>query len=241
MRDIFIKVCGMRDVENIRSVVALGVDMIGFVFWKDSPRCVNMVPSNSGIRPDSVAEDFVNMTESITPDTADGGKSVAGGLKKVGVFVDEMPQNIVTRVYNFGLDYVQLHGSESAVMIDNLRRTLEPDIRPNVKIIKAISVETVADIDKWHEYEGVADMLLFDTKCTCAGGSGRQFDWNILQAYDGDIPFILSGGIGPDDVQRVKEFEHPMLAGIDLNSRFETEPAVKDVEALRAFVTALRG
>lgn len=226
MKNIMIKVCGMRDVENIRSVAELGVDMIGFVFWKDSPRYVSMMSSGAGIMPDYAG---------------DNGRCVNGGVKKVGVFVDGMPQDIVTRVYNYGLDYVQLHGSESAVMIDNLRRTLEPDIRQGVKIIKAISVETAEDVDKWREYDGVADMLLFDTKCTCAGGSGRMFDWNVLQNYDGSLPFILSGGIGPDDVQRVKDFDHPMLAGIDLNSRFETAPAVKDVEAMKAFVRALRG
>ena len=83
-------------------------------------------------------------------------------------------------------------------------------------------------------------MLLFDTKCKCVGGSGEQFDWSVLEGYDGDIPFLLSGGIGPDDVERVKAFKHPMCVGIDLNSKFEIEPAVKDVEKLRAFIGELR-
>lgn len=226
MKNIMIKVCGMRDVENIRAVAALGVDMIGFVFWKDSPRYVSMMSSEAGIMPDYAGDNV---------------RSVGSGIKKVGVFVDDMPQNIVTRVYNYGLDYVQLHGSESPVMIENLRRTLDPDIRKGVRIIKAISVETAEDVGKWREYDGVADMLLFDTKCTCVGGSGNRFDWSLLQSYDGGIPFMLGGGIGPDDIQRVKDFEHPMFAGIDLNSRFETEPGVKDVEALREFIGEIRG
>lgn len=226
MKNIMIKVCGMRDVENIRAVAALGVDMIGFVFWKDSPRYVSMMSSEAGIMPDYAGDNV---------------RSVGSGIKKVGVFVDDMPQNIVTRVYNYGLDYVQLHGSESPVMIENLRRTLDPDIRKGVRIIKAISVETAEDVSKWREYDGVADMLLFDTKCTCVGGSGNRFDWSLLQSYDGGIPFMLGGGIGPDDIQRVKDFEHPMFAGIDLNSRFETEPGMKDVEALREFIGEVRG
>lgn len=226
MKNIMIKVCGMRDVENIRAVAALGVDMIGFVFWKDSPRYVSMMSSEAGIMPDYAGDNV---------------RSVGSGIKKVGVFVDDMTQNIVTRVYNYGLDYVQLHGSESRVMIENLRRTLDPDIRKGVRIIKAISVETAEDVGKWREYDGVADMLLFDTKCTCVGGSGNRFDWSLLQSYDGGIPFMLGGGIGPDDIQRVKDFEHPMFAGIDLNSRFETEPGMKDVEALREFIGEIRG
>lgn len=237
MKDIKIKVCGMRDAENIRSVAALGVDMMGFVFWKESPRYVSMVSSGAGIMPDYASRDQALATGSA--EKCDEG--IECSVAKVGVFVDDMPQNIVTRVYNYGLDYVQLHGGESAVMIDNLRRTLDPDIRPGVKIIKAISVETAADVEKWHEYEGVADMLLFDTKCECAGGSGTQFDWDMLKAYDGDIPFILSGGIGPGDALRIRHFEHDMLAGIDLNSRFETQPAMKDVDALRHFIAELRG
>ena len=83
-------------------------------------------------------------------------------------------------------------------------------------------------------------MFLFDTKCDNAGGSGEQFDWSILDEYDGDIPFLLSGGIGPDDAEKVKAFHHPQFAGIDLNSRFETEPGVKDVEKLKKFISELK-
>ena len=83
-------------------------------------------------------------------------------------------------------------------------------------------------------------MLLFDTQCPGRGGSGEQFDWSVLDAYDGDIPFLLSGGIGPDDADRVRAFRHPMCVGIDLNSRFETEPGIKDVAQLATFIDAVR-
>ncbi len=229
-----VKVCGLREPENIRDVEALGVDMVGFIFWKDSPRYVSMISANAGIIPDYAWDQGARNPHSslLTPHS-----SLLS--QKVGVFVDDMPQNIVTRVYNYKLDWVQLHGSESPVMIDNLKRTLIPDIKPDIKIIKAISVNTKEDVEKWRQYQGHVDMLLFDTKCKTVGGSGEHFDWSVLNSYDGDIPFLLSGGIGPDDADRVKAFHHPQFAGIDLNSRFETSPGVKDINLLKEFLNKL--
>jgi phosphoribosylanthranilate isomerase len=231
-----IKVCGMRDAENIQQVRALGVDMIGLIFWPGSPRYVQSISSHAGLIPDLRNEDI-----------AEGSN---GKAKYVGVFVDEMPQNVITQAYNYKLGYIQLHGSESPVYIDNLKRTLVPDILPEVKIIKALSVEQASDIEKWREYKGYADMLLFDTKCKSVGGSGRQFDWSLIEKYDGDIPFLLSGGIGPEDAERVKSFHHPMCIGIDLNSKFEKThtdeqgktvktPGMKDIDKLRTFISAI--
>ena len=90
------------------------------------------------------------------------------------------------------------------------------------------------------DYEGAVDLFLFDTYGPTQGGSGRQFDWSVLDAYDGNTPFLLSGGIGPDDAARIRAFRHPQFAGVDLNSRFETEPGLKDVERLRAFIWAIQ-
>ena len=157
----------------------------------------------------------------------------------VGVFVNDMPQNIVTAVYNYHLDYVQLHGEESPVMIDNLRRTLVPDIVPEIKIIKAISVSSAEDLKRCEQYEGHIDLFLFDTKCKGYGGSGQQYDWSVLKAYTGQTPFLLSGGIGPDDVDRLRAFHHPKCIGIDLNSKFETAPGMKDVTKLQQFLLQL--
>ena len=159
---------------------------------------------------------------------------------RVGAFVDDMPQNIVTRVYNYRLDYIQLHGNEPRETIENLRATIDPDIKPNIRIIKAISVSSAEDIQKYKEYAGAVDLFLFDTKCKTVGGSGEQFDWQVLQQYDGETPFLLSGGIGPEDVERLKAFQHPKCIGIDLNSKFEIEPALKDVEKLRKFLLKVK-
>lgn len=211
----------MRDADNIRDISALGVDMIGLIFYPPSPRYVQQFSSGAGIIPD------------YAPDM---GKTPL----RVGVFVDDMPQNIVTRVYNCKLDYIQLHGNEPRETLENLRATIDPDIKPKIKIIKAISVSSAEDIKKYKEYVGAADLFLFDTKCKTVGGSGEQFDWQVLQAYDGDVPFLLSGGIGPDDAERIKNFHHPKCIGIDLNSKFEIEPALKDVEKLKQFLVKVK-
>lgn len=223
---MIVKVCGMRDAENIKEVSALGVDLIGFIFQPISPRFVKMVNSEAGILPDYVAKEM----------EVKGGKQP----KRVGVFVDEMPQSIITRVVTFGLDYIQLHGQEPRETCENLRATLDPDIKPGIKIIKAINVTTAEDIQKYKEYVGAVDLFLFDAKTHLAGGSGQQFDWSVLQAYDGDTPFLLSGGIGPEDAERVKAFHHPKCIGIDLNSKFEIEPALKNVDKLREFLSKVR-
>lgn len=211
----------MRDADNIRDISALGVDMIGLIFYPPSPRYVQQFSSGAGIIPD------------YAPDM---GKTPL----RVGVFVDDMPQNIVTRVYNYKLDYIQLHGNEPRDTLENLRATIDPDIKPKIKIIKAISVSSAEDIKKYKEYVGAADLFLFDTKCKTVGGCGEQFDWQVLQAYDGDVPFLLSGGIGPDDAERIKNFHHPKCIGIDLNSKFEIEPALKDVEKLKQFLVKVK-
>lgn len=228
---MIVKVCGMREPENIRAIAALGVDMIGMIFCPDSSRYVSMTSSRAGIIPDYGAD--------MRP--AVGAQGMSKRPQLVGVFVDDMPQNIVTRIYNYNLDCVQLHGDESPVMIDNLRRTADPDIRPGLKIIKALSVADESDVKRWRQYEGHADMLLFDTKGEQAGGNGQRFDWRLLDEYDGNIPFLLGGGIGLDDVEGIRKIQHPMFAGIDLNSKFETSPGVKDAGRLAAFLRQLRG
>ena len=233
-----IKVCGMRDARNIREVSQLGVDMIGMIFYPKSPRYVEMQSSHAGIIPDYAKEDIgaSDSSGSSSESVSTSSKSPA----RVGVFVDDMVQNIVTRVVNYHLDYVQLHGNEPREMCENLRSTLDPDIRPGIKIIKAISVSDASDIQKYKEYVGAVDLFLFDTKCKTVGGSGRQFDWQVLEQYDGEVPFLLSGGIGPDDASRLHAFHHPKCIGIDLNSRFEIEPGVKDVEKLKGFLNEIQ-
>ena len=220
-----IKVCGMRDGENIRQVSELGIDYIGMIFWEKSPRNVTMIPTHAGIIPDT--------TRLV------GNRETTSCYQRVGVFVDEMAQNIITRVVNFKLDVIQLHGHEEPTLIRNLRSTIDPDLRPGIQIWKAIGVANRDSLASYKQYEDCVDAFVFDTKCTCVGGSGQQFDWSVLDNYDGEKPFLLSGGIGPDDAARIRDFKHPKIMGIDLNSRFETEPGMKNVELLKQFLTQL--
>jgi len=223
---MIVKVCGTRDGDNIRQVAELGVQWIGLIFWQGSPRQVTMVPTHAGIMPDRAGGELTAPRRS---------------YKLVGVFVDDMPQNIITRVVAYGLDMVQLHGHETPTMIRNLRATLVPDMQADLQLIKAISISTAADLSLCDEYADCVDFFLFDTKCESVGGSGRHFDWSVLDAYRGQKPYLLSGGIGPDDAEDVRRFVelHPQCVGIDLNSRFETAPGQKDVELLRHFMHEL--
>lgn len=225
----------MREPENIRAVESLGIDWIGMVFYPKSPRYVTMIPTLAGIIPDH-APDGTTVSLPSRRGVRGGGCNTP---LRVGVFVDEMAQNIITRVVKFRLDLIQFHGHETPTLIRNLRRTLDPDIRPGIQFIKAISVSSSDDIATYKDYEDCVDYFLFDTKCPSVGGSGSQFDWSVLNAYDGDKPFLLSGGIGPDDAGRIKAFCHPKCIGIDLNSRFETKPGVKDIARLKTFIKQL--
>lgn len=209
---MLIKVCGMREPENIRAVASLGVDMIGMIFYPKSPRYVQ---SRIGV-------------EDRLP------------VQRVGVFVDESIAHILEIIDTFHLDFVQLHGNESPQFVAMLRDALKESGFSGVRLMKALSVQTPDEVDRWQAYQGLVDLLLFDTPTAGYGGSGRRFNWSLLAHYQGDIPFLLSGGIGPDDVGDILSFHHPMLKGIDLNSRFESAPAVKDVALLRGFIHQLR-
>ena len=153
---------------------------------------------------------------------------------RVGVFVNPQLSFLQEKARQLNLDRIQLHGDETPQFC---QRVIE---MTGLHIIKGISVKTPEDIEKYRPYEGYTDLLLFDTKCDNVGGSGKQFRWDILQHYDGDTPFLLAGGIGPNDAIRVAQFHHPRFIGVDLNSRFETKPGLKDVIALRNFINDIR-
>lgn len=226
-RNLKIKVCGMRDADNVRAVAALDIDFLGFIFYPKSPR---------------YAQKAVPETELMT-NTATASRRndmVMRKPQRVGVFVDETPQAIIAHIHNDQLDYVQLHGHELPEMIDHLKRAVISDNHHSLKVIKAFSIAKPDDLLQTKAYEGIADLFLFDTPTESYGGSGKKFDWQMLQAYDGHTSFLLSGGIGPEDIDRIRTFEHPQCIGIDLNSRFETAPGIKDVEALRRFTEKLR-
>ena len=151
--------------------------------------------------------------------------------KRVGVFVDEDIQKVIQTARDCALDFIQLHGHESPDYVAQLRRW---------EVIKAFNIAHAEDFKQTRPYEGVADYFLFDTKGKAVGGNGEKFDWSVLNHYQGSTPFLLSGGIGPEDAAQVKNFHHPKCIGIDLNSRFETAPGLKDVAKLRTFIKQIR-
>ena len=157
--------------------------------------------------------------------------------KRVGVFVDADIEVVRETAAAYCLDIIQLHGKESPAYIKHLRSLCSDHV---AVIVKAFNIATPEDLKQTEPYEGITDYFLFDTKAKMVGGNGTQFDWTVLNDYQGNTPFILSGGIGPDDAEKVKAFHHPMLAGIDLNSRFETVPAHKDVNLLRTFIETIK-
>ena len=206
---LVIKVCGMREAENIREVEALGINWLGLIFWPKSSRYVSE-------RPDYLPQH----------------------VKRVGVFVDENLDTVRKKADDYALDLIQLHGSETPDYIRALRTP--SSINPlTSSIIKAFNIATAHDLEQTKEYEGIVDYFLFDTKGPSVGGNGVQFNWDVLKDYHGKTPFLLSGGIGPEDAERIHAFHHPQCIGIDLNSRFELSPGLKDITVLRKFLNEL--
>jgi phosphoribosylanthranilate isomerase len=152
---------------------------------------------------------------------------------KVGVFVDENAFEILALAKNLGFEWVQLHGNENPKTCQLLKRQ-------GLKIIKAFSVDEKFNFKTTQQYEKVANYFLFDTKTENHGGSGQKFNWAILDKYVGHIPFFLSGGIGPGDVKNIMEINHPKLTGVDVNSGFEDEPGLKNIEKLDEFITKIK-
>ncbi len=154
--------------------------------------------------------------------------------KRVGVFVDADMDFIISHTNDFKLDVIQLHGNETPDMCLKLK-----GLFPTVKIVKAFGIDSRQTLLRTTDYEGVADYFLFDTATKLKGGSGKTFDHSLLDDYNGKTPFLLSGGLSLDNQPQTMAFTHPMLAGYDLNSRFETQPAVKDISLLRQYINNL--
>ena len=218
---MIIKVCGMRDPENIREVEGLGVDWMGFIFFAGSPRRISVESGKMKGESEKILKNFQLST-------------LNSQLKKVGVFVNATLEEMMETATAFRLDYLQLHGNETPEDCHTLQKR-------GYSLIKAFSVATAGDLERTSAYEGRVDYFLFDTKCDNYGGSGKQFDWSLLEAYHGETPFLLSGGLRPESAEAIRRFHHPRLAGIDLNSGYEIEPGLKDVEKIRRFINELDG
>ena len=211
----------MRDPENIRQVAMTGIDWMGFIFYARSARSI-----------DSRQWTVDSLKKTDSPSNCQLS-TVICQLKRVGVFVNATPEYMMETANLYKLDYLQLHGNESPDTCYALQKR-------GYAIIKAFSIASADDLTCTTEYEERTDYFLFDTKCNSYGGSGKQFDWSVLASYKGNTPFLLSGGINPDSAEALRNFSHPKLAGIDLNSGFETSPGIKDAEKLKTFIDKIK-
>ena len=202
----------MRDFANIEALKSLPVDMMGFIFYDQSPRFVEAKNGNFKKHP--------NLGQVM--------------LKKAGVFVNAEIPYLLEKVGEYYLNFVQLHGNESPEYCQNLK-----SIWPDIKIIKAFAVGSDFDFEQTAPFEPYCDLFLFDTKGDNYGGNGSKFNWDILQKYQGMRPFLLSGGIGVDDWEAINNLNFSMLWGIDLNSGFEDEPGLKNIDNLTYFLRKL--
>ncbi|MGM9694037.1 MAG: phosphoribosylanthranilate isomerase [Alloprevotella sp.] len=166
---------------------------------------------------------FVAETPSLLPPAS---------ISRIGVFVKPSLEEVERRVKQFALNGVQLHGSVSPELCRELRRQ-------GLLVLKAVAV-TPNFTKETEQFLTCTDFFVFDTPTPAHGGSGVTYDWSLLQSYDGDVPFLLSGGLRPALLPDLLRFHHPRLAGYDLNSGFETAPAIKDADAIRQFVTKQR-
>lgn len=213
-----VKVCGMKYRDNMEAVAALRPDYMGFIFWEPSKRFF----------------------------TGDMGK-IGASIQKVGVFVDAPLQEILQKVTQYDLQIVQLHGNENPEFCGLLKQQLDHLSAPTtevmdspVKIIKVFALDGHLDLGALNDFAPVSDFYLFDTKGPLPGGNGYGFNWELLNEYPGPKPFFLSGGIGPNDLEKLARFLQSPVSkychALDVNSKFERRPGLKDINLLKTFI-----
>ena len=199
-----LKVCGMRNPENLTELITENPDFIGFIFHEKSLR--NIV-------------DFPTI-------------KIPKSISKVGVFVNETQAFILDKIMQHNLDFIQLHGNESPEYCARMQKK-------GIKIIKAFNINEEFNFDKLNKYEQYCTYFLFDAFGKNVGGNGITFDWSVLAEYKGDTAFLLSGGINESMAKDIKDIGHTKLAGIDINSQFETAPGLKDISKIKKFTNEL--
>lgn len=155
------------------------------------------------------------------------------GIRKTGVFVRESADNVMQLARKYGLHHVQLHSNETPEYCAEIKMA-------GLKVLKAFAVDAAFDFGQLKAFEGVADYFLFDTKGDGYGGNGQVFDWKILSGYNGNTPFFVAGGISNENVDGLLMLQHPLFYGIDVNSRYEISPGLKDVEAVQKLFLKVR-
>jgi phosphoribosylanthranilate isomerase len=203
-----IKVCGMRDNENIRHLVKLRPDLIGFILYPGSKRYVG--------------EEYTITVE------------IPKSIIRVGVFVNALMNEVIHWVNQLNLKYVQLHGTESPEYCRELAEM-------KIGVIKAFGIDETFDFNVLDPYVPYCDYFLFDTKSDAHGGSGRKFNWKLLDDYQKNKEIIIGGGIGPDDIETISLLNTRLpIFAVDINSCFETEPGIKDIKQVKQFLRLIQ-
>ena len=212
---VALKVCGMKHAKNMEDVALLSPHYMGFIFWEPSKRYFNT--------------SLGNITE---------------GIIKTGVFVDASVANIIDVVNTYQLGAIQLHGKESPEFCKDIKNALVASSEENkdIQLIKVFSIKDDFDFKQLSPFEEVCDFFLFDTKGKLPGGNGYTFSWEVLKDYPSTKPYFLSGGIGLEEVTKIKTFlqqpESTYCYAIDVNSKFEMEPGLKNSTAIQEFIAA---
>lgn len=204
-----IKVCGMRDKDNVAQVALLNPDYMGFIFYATSPRDASSVLQKETI------------------------EYLPKNIEPVAVFVNKELNEALAILKQYNFKHAQLHGNESSEYCEAIKQH-------GFGVFKVFSIDETTNFSEMGKYIEVADYFLFDTKSPKHGGTGQKFDWDLLEQYKLNKPVLLSGGIGANDVELVQQalLKYAWIHGLDLNSRFEISPAVKDTEKLRIFFEA---
>jgi phosphoribosylanthranilate isomerase len=208
-----LKVCGLTQLNQIHELISLKTDFLGFIFYEKSPRYVLNHLS---------LEDISQISH----------------LGKTGVFVNETIDKVTDIVEKAGLNMIQLHGDEN----EDFMIALKQNLKPEIKIIKAVRIgnndqETKEKIKKTiSSHVSLVDYFLFDTDSKAFGGTGKQFDWTLLNEFEIPLPYFLSGGISEENIEGISLLNKKPFV-IDINSKFELEPGIKDLEKIRKFIS----
>ncbi|MCB0502151.1 MAG: phosphoribosylanthranilate isomerase [Bacteroidetes bacterium] len=210
-----IKICGIKYQRDLESIIPLQPDYLGFIFYPKSARCMRQTLSTDDV------------------------KLVPKSIKKVGVFVNEDITELLKMIKSYQLDGIQLHGDESPEYLSELQNILK-DVHLKVEVIKAFGIDPAFDLQKLNDYKQYCNYFLFDTKTPKYGGSGLQFDWNLISDYDNELSLWMSGGMDVEDVKKLMSVVHLNMAVIDMNSKLETEPGVKDIVKVKKAIDEVR-
>ncbi|OYD47099.1 hypothetical protein CHU00_03280 [Sphingobacterium cellulitidis] len=204
-KELLIKVCGMKEPDNILQLLELPIQYMGHIFYQKSARYVG---------------DLANL-------------DISKNIKKTGVFVNSSIAEILESVNRLSLKAVQLHGDETAEMASALKSE-------GLEVIKAFGIDEEFDWNQLESFVDHVDFFLFDSKSPAYGGTGKAFNWQKLKEYPIEKPYFLSGGLSLENLEEAINFEDKRLVGLDLNSKFEIEPGLKDIEKLKLALKIIR-